>query len=565
MLFDLISEVVVIIILNLGNEFEFVFGSFIKMRPYKPIYKLCIVGAGPSGCYLAKYLLARSKKENIAIKIDLLDSLDKPFGLLRYGIAPDRHDLKKSISSIDNSLFKKYSDDIKFYGNVTLGYDVKLEELKRKYDVVVLAVGGLQSFHTLPVKYMNNELQNKIIGGVFSSRDWVFYYNSHPMFKKMLYPTKNEHSNSINNKLIDNERIDMDIELNYLKKKNNQFFEYKSPLSSTEISVPFKNENEDFKYGYGSDILRNYILNSSERNAVIIGNGNVSLDITRLLSFYTHEQLSKNKYLNPDYLNLIDTSSKYSNSDIYRPLFKNIFIIGRRGWIQNSFKYPLLKEFIDKSRKSKYNFTNGMNIRVMMSQEDFELSQDRTSLFELERSGPEIKRRFLKMKSIFQEMVNNHQEYIANNDNIFHNDKTINIHFKNLFSTVNIKTEEVNIPENNVKKKSIPFIKGIELARNIRDSKPITDKTKLNEKEKYYLPCQLLITSLGFKPKYDYIFNGNKDYSFENNCFPCPIFKTGWMETNSKGDLNIALQKSLTLGNEILSLLKKMPPKNVEA
>ncbi|KAH8583559.1 NADPH ferredoxin oxidoreductase [Cryptosporidium sp. chipmunk genotype I] len=531
------------------------------MRPYRPIYKLCIVGAGPSGCYLAKSLLMKSKKEKIAIKIDLLESLDKPFGLLRYGVAPDKHDLKKSISSIDNSLFKKYSDNIKFYGNLTLGHDIKIEELKRKYDVVVLAVGGSQSFHTLPVKYMSNNLLNKIIGGVFSSRDWVFYYNNHPIFKNMLYPSKHKNSNLINN--LNGKKINMDIELNYLKKKNNQFFEYKSPVSSHEISIPFKNENEDFKYGYGSDILRSYILNSCERNAVIVGNGNVSLDITRILSFYTYEELSKNKYLNPDFLNLINTSDRYSNSSIYRPLFKNIFVIGRRGWIHNSFKYPLLKEFIDKSRRSKYNLINGTNIRVMMSQQDFELSQDRASLFELDKSSPDIKRKYLKMKPIFQEMVNNHHEYINNNSNIFHNDKTINIHFKNLHSPINIETEQVDIPGNDGEKKSIPFIKGIEFARNIYNSEPFSNKTTLNEKEKFYLPCQLLITSLGFKPKYDYIFDENKDNSFEDNNFPCPVFKTGWMETNSKGDLNIALQNSQILSEEILNLLKKIHPKNV--
>lgn len=534
-----------------------------RVKPYKPIYKLCIVGSGPSGCYLAKSLLMQSKKEKIPINIDLLDSLDKPFGLLRYGIAPDRHDLKKSISNIENSLFKKYSDEIKFYGNITLGHDIKIEELKIKYDVVVLAVGGSQSFHTLPVKYMSNDLLNRIIGGVFSSRDWVFYYNGHPLFKNMLTLSKNDYFNSNNKKFINNEKINMEMELNYLKKKNDQFFEYKSPISSTETTIPYENVNQDFKHGYSSDLLRSYILNSSERNAVIIGNGNVSLDIIRLLSFYSYDQLSKNKYVNPDFLNLINTSDKNSNTNIYRPLFKNIFIVGRRGWIQNSFKYPLLKEFIEKSRKSKYNLTNGINVRVMMSQEDFELSQDQTSLFELEKSSIDVRRRYFKMKNIFQEMVNNHHEYIDNN-NIFHNDRTVNIHFKNLHVPINIKTEQVNISENNGKKKSIPFIKGIEFARNIYDSEPFSNRTKLNEKEKYYFPCQLLITSLGFKPKYDYIFGESKENLLENNSDPCPIFKTGWMETNSKGDLNTIIQKSHILSHEILNLLKKIRPKNVD-
>lgn len=529
------------------------------MRHYKPMYKICIVGAGPSGCYLAKSLLKQSKKENFAINIDLLDSLDKPFGLLRYGIAPDRHDLKKSISSIDSSLFKKYSDRVKFYGNLTLGHDIKIEELKRKYDVVVLAVGGSQSFHTLPVKYMSNDLLNTVIGGVFSSRDWVFYYNNHPLFKDILNQSKNDYSNS-NKETTNDSSVNIDIELNYLKKKNNQFFEHKSPISRSEISIPYNNGNEEFRYGYSSDLLRTYISNSSERNAIIIGNGNISLDITRMLSFYSYDQLSKNKYLNPDFLNLFNISSNNLKPGMNKPLFKNIFIVGRRGWIQNSFKYPLLKEFIDKSRKSKYNSTNGTNVRVMMPQEDFELSQDQNSLFELDENNSYVKIRFLKMKQIFQEMVNNHQEYMKNS--IFDDDNTVNVHFRNLLSPINIKTEQVSILDNNGNKKSIPFIKGIDFTRNTYCFQPFNNKILLNEKEKFYFPCQLLITSLGFKPKYNYIFGESNNDSAEANSDPCPVFKTGWMETNSKGDLNIVLQNSHILCREILNFLRKIPPKN---
>ncbi|KAJ1614900.1 NADPH:ferredoxin-NADP+ reductase [Cryptosporidium canis] len=520
-----------------------------KIRNYKPVYHLCIVGAGPSGCYLAKSLLNQSRKERFTIKIDLLDSLDRPFGLLRYGIAPDRNELKRSIYNIENSLFKKYPEKVKFYGNITLGYDIKIEELKRKYDVVVLAIGGSQSFHTLPVKYMSSHLLNTVIGGVFPSRDWVFYYNNHPLFKNILNSPKKEdsisHKTPINN---------MGIELKYTKK--NQFFEHKSPISCYEDSTPYDAGNEEFKYGYTSDILKTQITNSSERNAVIIGNGNVSLDITRMLSFYSYNQLSKNKYLNSNFLNLIYTSSKDLNQKIEQPLFKNIYIIGRRGWVQNSFKYPLLKEFIDKSRKSKRNSENGTSVRVIMPREDFELSQDQ---FELDESEANSKVRFLKMKSIFQEMVDNHEEYM---NNLHPGDKTINIHFRNLLTPINIKTEQVNIQEHHGSNESIPFIKGIEFARSnysYTHSKNIT----LNEKERYYFPCQLLITSLGFQPKYNYIFGGIDQFSVENNSNACPVYKTGWMNTNSKGDLNYVIQNSHILSHEILDFLRKATPKNV--
>ncbi|KAF7458446.1 NADP oxidoreductase [Cryptosporidium felis] len=523
-----------------------------NVKSYKRIYRLCIVGAGPSGCYLARSLLMRSRKENIDIRIDLLDALDEPYGLLKYGIAPDKYDLKRLMKSMDYTLFKKFSGQLKFYGNVTLGYDIHIDELKKKYDILVLAVGGSQNFNTLKLKGMNEKLSNNVIGGVFPSRDWVLYYNGHPMFKDMLSKRKlNEIDSIINSNT--GMRINFDLEHNYLKNRHNQFFEYKSPIN-LGIELPYRNDGY-FNYGYTSEVLKNHILNSSERNAVVIGNGNVSLDIVRLLSFYSYDQLSNNKYLNPDYLNLMNTSENHKNKRLDQPLFKNIYIVGRRGWIQNSFKYPLLKEFIERHRKS-VNDSSGVNFKVMMSKDDFELSQDPDSIYEIEKSGNEIKKRYKKMKNIFQEMVKNHQEYLNENAKLFHN--TINVYFKNLYSPLNIKTEEVNIDYMNGDYKAIPFIRGIELKRN-SGSKHFEEKLSERESENT-IPCQLLITSLGFKPKFDYLFGSNIE-STENDTSFCPVFMTGWMKTNSKGDLSVAYNNSAILSSHIIHYLRKVNPK----
>ena len=97
-------------------------------------YRVAIVGAGPSGLFAAQFLAARPD-----IEVDIFDRLPTPYGLLRYGVAPDH----TSIKSVATALARVFeSPNVRFLGLVTLGRDVTRDELLAGYDAVIYAVGA---------------------------------------------------------------------------------------------------------------------------------------------------------------------------------------------------------------------------------------------------------------------------------------------------------------------------------------------------------------------------------------------------------------------------------------
>ncbi|NIZ08464.1 NAD(P)-binding protein [Pseudooceanicola sp. HF7] len=132
--------------------------------------KIAIVGAGPSGCYLAQALL----KAVPGAEIDMLDRLPVPFGLVRYGVAAD-HQGTKAVARQFSRLFEKQG--VRFFGNVTLGQDgeegtIALTELQEAYDVVALGL-GLPRDRALPLP--GGDLPG-VIGAGALTRHW----NDHP-------------------------------------------------------------------------------------------------------------------------------------------------------------------------------------------------------------------------------------------------------------------------------------------------------------------------------------------------------------------------------------------------
>ncbi|WP_237572605.1 FAD-dependent oxidoreductase [Mycolicibacterium lacusdiani] len=148
------------------------------MRPYH----VAIVGSGPSGYFAAASLLkyADSKDpvdgvEPRDVRVDMLEMLPTPWGLVRSGVAPD-HPKIKSISA----QFEKTSADLRFrfFGNVEVGNHVTADELAERYDAVVYAVGA-QSDRALNIP------GEDLVGSV-PAVDFVGWYNAHPHFGEML-------------------------------------------------------------------------------------------------------------------------------------------------------------------------------------------------------------------------------------------------------------------------------------------------------------------------------------------------------------------------------------------
>src|SRR3954468_19998076 len=98
-------------------------------------FRVAVVGAGPAGLYAAEALV----KGGVAV--DVIDRLPTPYGLVRYGVAPDH----KSIKSIAEYLRRVLEHDgVSFLGNVHLGTDVTREDLLGCYDAVVYATGAMR-------------------------------------------------------------------------------------------------------------------------------------------------------------------------------------------------------------------------------------------------------------------------------------------------------------------------------------------------------------------------------------------------------------------------------------
>ncbi len=126
---------------------------------------IAIIGSGPAGCYLADQLLRLAPDA----RIDVIERLPVPFGLVRYGVAPDHQGSKAVVRVLDRVLAR---EQVGFFGNVEVGRDVTLEELRSLYDTVVLATGApLDRKLGVP---------GEDLPGVVGAAAFVGWYNNHP-------------------------------------------------------------------------------------------------------------------------------------------------------------------------------------------------------------------------------------------------------------------------------------------------------------------------------------------------------------------------------------------------
>lgn len=132
---------------------------------------VAVIGSGPAGYYTAE---AAQKKWGDDVRVDVFDSLPVPYGLIRTGVAPDHQSIKAVSRRYEKTAF---SDNVRFVGNVTIGKDVSIDELRELYHAVVLATGAP---HDRQLAIEGADLDN-----VHGSAQFVGWYNGHPQFARL--------------------------------------------------------------------------------------------------------------------------------------------------------------------------------------------------------------------------------------------------------------------------------------------------------------------------------------------------------------------------------------------
>ncbi len=131
--------------------------------------RLAVIGAGPAGIY-ASDLIIKAQRD-FDVSIDLFDLLPAPYGLVRYGVAPDHPRIKGIIKALYEVLDR---GDIRFFGNVQYGTDIKLSDLKKHYNAVIFATGA--------IKDADLNIPGIDLDGSYGAADFVNWYDAHPDF-----------------------------------------------------------------------------------------------------------------------------------------------------------------------------------------------------------------------------------------------------------------------------------------------------------------------------------------------------------------------------------------------
>lgn len=133
--------------------------------------RLAIVGAGPAGIYAADILLKAERQFDVSI--DLFEQLPAPYGLVRYGVAPDHPRIKGIITALREVLD---TGNIRLFGNVYYGRDVTLDDLKQHYNAVIFSTGAIKD---APLDIPGIDLP-----GSYGAADFVSWYDGHPDFPR---------------------------------------------------------------------------------------------------------------------------------------------------------------------------------------------------------------------------------------------------------------------------------------------------------------------------------------------------------------------------------------------
>ncbi len=131
--------------------------------------QVAVIGAGPAGIYASDIL----SKSDVDVQIDLYEKLPAPYGLVRYGVAPDHPRIKAIIKALYNVLQR---GDVRLVGNVEIGTDITFSELHEHYDAVIISTGADRD--------RPFELPGIDLPEVYGAADFVYWYDGHPDYPR---------------------------------------------------------------------------------------------------------------------------------------------------------------------------------------------------------------------------------------------------------------------------------------------------------------------------------------------------------------------------------------------
>ncbi len=140
--------------------------------------RLAIIGSGPAAFYAAEHVL---KQPDLAVRVDMIDRLPTPYGLVRGGVAPDHLKIKSVIA-----IYEKIAANpgFRFFGNVEFGRDISRADLERHFHAVIYATGA-PSDRRLGVS-------GEDLAGSHSATEFVAWYNGHPDFRDRRFDLSEE-------------------------------------------------------------------------------------------------------------------------------------------------------------------------------------------------------------------------------------------------------------------------------------------------------------------------------------------------------------------------------------
>ncbi|WP_276652681.1 FAD-dependent oxidoreductase [Corynebacterium vitaeruminis] len=131
--------------------------------------RVAVVGAGPAGIYASDLLI----KSGLEVSIDLYERMPAPFGLIRYGVAPDHPRIKGIIASLHAVLDRP---EIRLLGNIDIGNDVTVDELRQFYDAIIFSTGATGD--------RNLNIPGAELKGSYGAGEFVGFYDGNPDFER---------------------------------------------------------------------------------------------------------------------------------------------------------------------------------------------------------------------------------------------------------------------------------------------------------------------------------------------------------------------------------------------